>query len=71
MGIKMIELFFTLTDYLIKFFQKREDNADEYFERYISPAYEAAEQVYSDYLNLMTEIKKKIERQSSSWKKDE
>jgi len=58
----MIELAFTLTDYLIKFFQKREDNADEYFERYISPDYEAAEKVYSDYLSIMNEIKKKIEQ---------
>lgn len=61
----MIELSLTLMDYFIKLLQKRDDNIDEYFEKYVQPAYEAAELVYSDYLQLMHTIKSKINQNVS------
>ncbi len=57
----MIELALSMIDYLVRFFQERENNVDEFFERYVSPAYEAAEEVFNDYSMLLTEVKKKIE----------
>ena len=56
----MIDLALTLADYLIKFLQKRDDTADEYFERYVTPAYEAAETVFSDYLTILTTLRERI-----------
>jgi hypothetical protein len=58
----MIELALSLTDYLLKLLQKREDNIDEYFEQYIMPAFAAAEDVYKNYLGLLTKIRRKIEQ---------
>jgi hypothetical protein len=56
----MIELGFSLLDYLIKLLERKEDNVDEYFDIYIQPAMEISENVFVDYLGLLHTVKKQI-----------
>src|SRR5574339_282215 len=56
----MLDVAFSLFDYFIKWTEKKEGNLDEYFEIYVKPAYETAEKVFSDFLDVHHNLKKKV-----------
>ena len=56
----MLDVAFSLFDYFIKWTEKKDGNLDEYFELYVKPAYETAEKVFSDFLDLLHNLKKKV-----------
>jgi hypothetical protein len=56
----MLDIAFSLFDYFIRWTDKNEGNLDEYFEIYVKPAYETAEKVFSDFLDLLHNLKKKV-----------
>lgn len=58
----MFELGISLIEYLLKFLEKRDENLDEFYERYVDPTYRTAESVFSDYLNMFQTVRDKIEQ---------
>lgn len=58
----MLEIGFKLVDYLVKVIEMREGSLDEYFESYVQPAYEMAEKIYVDYLNIFNTLLEKIKK---------
>ena len=52
----MIDLILKLIEYVGKIPGMRESNRREYFDRYVQPAYEAAEQIYADYRAMLGEL---------------
>lgn len=53
----MLEIFLKLIDYVIKLGEVREDNRREYFDRYVEPAYQAAELIYNDYCSMLADLR--------------
>lgn len=50
----MVDLALRLIDYLIAFTEQREKDEAAFFDRYVQPAYNAAEIVYRDYVGIFS-----------------
>src|SRR5512144_1950419 len=61
----MIEVALALLDYFVKLAEQKEGNIEKYFDLYIAPAYEVAQKVYSDYLELFHALRQKIEERAT------
>jgi hypothetical protein len=61
----MLEIALSLFDYFIKLVEKKEGNIDEYFDIYVKPAFEIAQNIFSDYTTLLHTVKKKIQKGSN------
>ena len=64
----MIELALRLIDNLKKLAEIREERNLNYFDRYVKPAYQDAEAVFSDYLQLLRSIPAKESSRESRQK---
>lgn len=56
----MIDLFLKLLDQVVKLAGIRQSNRREYFDRYVQPAYEAAELIYKDYCSMLSDLRNKV-----------
>lgn len=57
----MLDQILKLIDYLLKLSKKRSETAGKYFEDYVAPTFGASQIVFEDYLNLLYEVKRKVE----------
>ena len=62
----MVDLFLKLIDYVVKLAEVREGNRREYFDRYVEPAYEAAELIYNDYCSMLVELRDRVKSSETS-----
>lgn len=57
----MVDSLLKLVEWLLKLRDVRKERRERLFDRYFKPTYEEAEQVYRDYLKLLTHIKTQLE----------
>jgi hypothetical protein len=60
----MIDLALELFSYLIKLAETRDSRNRKHFDAIVTPAFEAAEVIYKDYLSILLEVKRMLEKRS-------
>jgi len=62
----MVDLIITLLEYVAKLAGIHEGNRKEYFDRYVQPAYDAAELIYNDYRSMLQDLRREVEHSDTA-----